>query len=79
MIVAPGAIEFDQPGGQKAINLAPRADYVRGNAVTSADLSSVIIAAAALPQAANRILLAFNGEGPAEAGWQQQFADLPSR
>lgn len=78
VIIAPAAIDFDTPGGGAPIRLSPRAHYVRGQQITSDDLSSAIIAAAALPVAANRIFLVHNGEGAAVADWQSQLAGMPS-
>jgi len=78
VIIGPAAIEFE-PGGQQAIRLEPRADYERGQMIKVGDLASVVIAAAALPQAANRLFSVYNADTPAVAGWQSQFADMPAR
>lgn len=78
VIIAPAAIDFDAPGGDAPIRLSPRTDYVRGQQISSDDLSTATIAAAVLPAAANRIFLVYNGEGAAEAGWHAQLAGMPS-
>lgn len=78
VIVGPTAIEFE-PGGRQAIRLEPRPEYQRGQKIKSGDLASVVIAAAALPEAANRVFSVYNGDTPADADWQQQFADMPAR
>ena len=78
VIVAPAGIDFDGPGGEKPIRLSPRTEYQRGQTITSADLSSAIIAAAVLPDAANRVFLVFNGEGGPDDQWQAQFAAMPA-
>jgi uncharacterized protein YbjT (DUF2867 family) len=78
VIVAPAAIDFDAAGGSMPIRLSPRADYLRGQTISSEDLSSAVIAAAARPEAANRIFLVSNGEGAPDPDWQRQLADMPS-
>jgi len=78
VIVAPAGIDFDSPGGSASIRLSARQEYVRGQTITSDDLSSVIIAAAALPEAANRVFLVYNGEGAPDPDWQRQLADMPA-
>ena len=78
VIVGPSAIKFEE-GGKAPIRMIPRAEYERGQAITSGDLASVVIAAAALPEAANRVFSVNNGEGNADLGWHAQFADLPAR
>lgn len=78
VIVGPAAIKFE-PGGQQAIRLEPRPDYQRGQLIKVGDLAAVVIAAAVLPEAANRVFSVYNGDTPAVADWQQQFAKMPSR
>ena len=50
-----------------------------GQRITISDLAAVVIAAAALPDAANRVFSVYNGEAPAAPGWQSQFAKMPAR
>lgn len=78
VVVGPSAIE-SEPGGSAPIKMIPRSDYERGQTITLGDLASVVIAAAALPEAANRVFSVNNGEGPADLEWQAQFATLPTR
>lgn len=77
VVVGPSAIEFEA-GGNAPIRMIPRSEYARGQSITSGDLASVVIAAAALPEAANRVFSVNNGEGAPELDWQAQFADLPA-
>jgi uncharacterized protein YbjT (DUF2867 family) len=76
VVVGPSAIKFEA-GGNAPIRLIPRSEYMRGQSITSGDLASVVIAAAALPEAANRVFSVNNGEGAPDLGWQSQFAGLP--
>ena len=76
VIVGPTAIKFE-PGSQ-AIRLEPRPEYQRGQTVMIGDLASVVIAAAVLPEAANRVFSVYNDDAPVQAGWQSQFAEMPA-
>jgi uncharacterized protein YbjT (DUF2867 family) len=78
VIVGPAAIN-DEPGGRKPIRMFPRAKYQAGMAINRDDLATVVIAAAALPAAANRTFSVANGTGPATPGWSAAFPALPSR
>jgi len=78
VVVGPAGINFEA-GGRAPIKMVPRADYVPGQRVTSGDLASVVIAAAALPEAANRVFSVSNGEGAPILNWQRQFAELPAK
>jgi uncharacterized protein YbjT (DUF2867 family) len=76
VVVGPTAMTAE-PAGAREIRLIPRADYVRGMTVSRADTAAVVIAAAALPAAANRTFSVRNGEGPATPEWRGQFAQMP--
>ncbi len=76
VIVGPTAMN-DDPGGRKPIRLFPRERYLPGMAITREDLATVVIAAAALPQAANRTFSVANGTAPATAAWLRSFGELP--
>lgn len=76
VVVGPAGIDRAD-GGQKSIEIRPRADYQLGQRITSGDLASVVIASAALPEAANRVFSVANGSGPAGNDWQQQLASMP--
>lgn len=77
VIVGPARMT-DQPGGTKRIRLIPRDQYVRTMKVARADLASVVIGAAGLPDAANRAFSAINVDEPADGAWRDDFARLPS-
>jgi uncharacterized protein YbjT (DUF2867 family) len=77
VVVGPSAIK-SEAGGKAPIRMIPRSEYERGQTITLDDLASVVIAAAALPEAANRVFSVNNGEGPVDLDWQARFADLPS-
>jgi uncharacterized protein YbjT (DUF2867 family) len=76
VIVGPTAMN-DDPGGRKPIRLLPRARYQAGMAITRDDLATVVIAAAVLPQAANRAFSVANGTAPATTDWWRVFGTLP--
>jgi uncharacterized protein YbjT (DUF2867 family) len=76
VIVGPAGMN-DEPGGVKRIVLQPRADYVRGSSVTRDETASVCIAAAALPEAANRVFSVSNQAAPADDAWRAAFAQMP--
>ena len=76
VIVGPAGMN-DQPGGVQRILLQPRAEYVRGSSVTRDDTATVCIAAAALPEAANRVFSVSNQAAPADASWRAAFAQMP--
>ncbi len=68
-----------EPAGRKRIRLIPRAQYVRGMTIARDDLASVVIGAAGLPQAANRIFSVINTDEPADSGWRDDLAAMPQR
>ncbi len=76
VIVGPAAID-DSPGGTRPIRMFPRDMYQRGMVINREDLATTVIAAAALPAAANRTFSVANGTGPAIADWHRAFARLP--
>jgi len=76
VIVGPTAMN-DDPGGRKPIRLFARARYQAGMAITRDDLATVVIAAAVLPEAANRTFSVANGTAPATADWWRVFGTLP--
>jgi len=78
VVVGPAGIDRAE-GGQASIELRSRADYQMGQRITSGDLASVVIAAAALPEAANRVFSVANGTGPAASDWQTQLASMPAQ
>jgi uncharacterized protein YbjT (DUF2867 family) len=78
VVVGPAAIN-DDPGGQKPIRMFPRDKYQAGMAINREDLATVVIAAAALPAAANRTFSVANGSGAASADWSRAFAGLPAK
>lgn len=77
VIVGPAGIERTG-GGLANIELRPRTEYVLGQRISAGDLASVVIASAALPEAANRVFSVANGSSGPQANWQQQFSGLPS-
>ncbi len=78
VVVGPAAIN-DDPGGRKPIRMIPREKYQAGMAINRDDLATVVIAAAALPSAANRTFSVANGSGAATADWSRVFATLPAK
>ena len=76
VIVGPTAMN-DDPGGRKPIRLFARARYQPGMAITRDDLATVVIAAAVLPEAANRTFSVANGTAPASPDWWRAFGALP--
>ncbi len=78
VVVGPARMN-DEPGATRSIRLIPRADYRPGMTVTRADTAIAVLTAAGLPAAANRSFTVCNGDGPATAGWRDQFAALPAR
>ena len=68
-----------EPGGTRRIRLIPRDQYVRTMQVTRDDLASVVIGAAGLPDAANRVFSVINVDGPADGSWRDDLARLPAR
>jgi uncharacterized protein YbjT (DUF2867 family) len=77
VIVGPAGMN-NEPGGTKRIRLQPRAEYVRGSAVTRED-TAACIAAAGLPQAANRVFSVSNEDAPADTAWHDALGRMPSR
>ena len=75
VVVGPARIN-DDAGGEKQINVMPRKQYQSGMMITHADLASVVIAVAGLPAATNRSFSVSNGEGGADAVWQQKLASM---
>lgn len=78
VVVGPAGIDFED-GGQQAIRLEPRPDYTPGQRVKVGDLATVVIAAAALPAAANKVFSVFNADAPPDPDWHSQFAAMPAR
>ena len=78
VVVGPAGIEWSD-GGQANIELRPRAEYRMGQRIASGDLASVVIASAALPEAANRVFSVANGTQPAGGDWQRQFSLMPDQ
>ncbi len=76
VIVGPTAMN-DDPGGRKPIRLFPRSRYQPGMAITREDFATVVIAAAVLPEAANRTFSVANGTAPATTDWWRVFGTLP--
>ena len=76
VIVGPAGID-DSPGGTRPIRMFPRDKYQRGMMINRDDLATTVIAAAALPAAANRTFSVANGTGPAIENWSRTFAGLP--
>jgi uncharacterized protein YbjT (DUF2867 family) len=76
VIVGPAAID-DSPGGLRPIRMFPRNKYQRGMVINRDDLATVVIAAAALPAAANRTFSVANGTAPAIADWSRSFGRMP--
>lgn len=77
VIVGPARLT-GEPGGTTRIRLIPRDQYDRTMTLTRADLASVVIGAAGLPDAANRAFSAINIAGPADGAWRDDFARMPS-
>jgi uncharacterized protein YbjT (DUF2867 family) len=77
VIVGPARLT-DEPGGTKRIRLLPRDQYDRTMTLTRADLASVVIGAAGLPDAANRAFSAINIAGAADGAWRDDLARMPS-
>jgi uncharacterized protein YbjT (DUF2867 family) len=78
VIVGPAAID-DSPGGTRPIRIFPRDKYQRGMMINRDDLATTVIAAAALPAAANRAFSVANGTGPAVADWGRNLRALPAQ
>jgi len=76
VIVGPTGMN-DDPGGRGPIRMFPRDRYRSGMAITREDLATVVIAAAVLPEAANRTFSVANGTPPATAEWSRAFGSLP--
>lgn len=78
VIVGPAGID-DDAGAVSEIRVIPRSAYTAGMRITRADLASVVIAVAGLPQAANRTFSVINGAGPASGAWRDALAGMPAR
>ncbi|MEO5737935.1 MAG: NAD(P)H-binding protein, partial [Variovorax sp.] len=78
VVVGPAGIN-DEPGGRKPIRMFPREKYAPGMAINRDDLATVVIAAAALPSAANRTFSVANGSGAVTPDWSRAFGALPAR
>ena len=78
VIVGPARMTRE-PGGTRRIRLIPRDQYVRTMQVTRDDLASVVMGAAGLPDAANRVFSVINVDGPADGSWRDDLARLPAR
>ncbi len=78
VVVGPTAMT-DDPGGMHPIRIFSRDKYQSGMKITRDDVATVVIAAAGLPDAANRIFSVANGSGPAETDWHRRFKNMPSK
>jgi uncharacterized protein YbjT (DUF2867 family) len=76
VIVGPAAID-DSPGGTRPIRIFPRDKYQRGMVINRDDLATTVIAAAALPAAANRVFSVANGTGAAVTDWSRTLGVMP--
>ncbi len=78
VVIGPTGMNND-PGGVHPIRIFPRAKYQPGMSITRADFAAVVIAAAALPSAANRTFSVANGTGPATADWSRTLGVMPRK
>ncbi len=69
----------DDPGGVQPIQIFSRDKYRSGMRITREDVATVVIAAAALPDAANRTFSVANGIGPPRADWHRAFRNMPAK
>jgi uncharacterized protein YbjT (DUF2867 family) len=78
VVVGPTAMT-DDPGGVQPIQIFSRDKYRSGMRITREDVATVVIAAAALPDAANRTFSVANGIGPPLADWHRAFRNMPAK
>jgi uncharacterized protein YbjT (DUF2867 family) len=78
VVVGPTAMT-DDPGGVQPIQIFSRDKYQSGMRITREDVATVVIAAAALPDAANRTFSVANGIGPPMADWHRAFRNMPAK
>ena len=78
VVVGPTAMT-DDPGGVQPIQIFSRDKYQSGMRITREDVATVVIAAAALPDAANRTFSVANGVGPPMADWHRAFRNMPAK
>jgi uncharacterized protein YbjT (DUF2867 family) len=78
VVVGPTAMT-DDPGGVQPIQIFSRDKYRSGMRITREDVATVVIAAAGLPDAANRTFSVANGLGPPKADWHRSFRNMPAK
>jgi len=75
-ILAPGGLR-NYAAGEKAVVLAPRADYRTGQ-ISRADVADVLLACIDNAACVGKTITIVNGDAPATGAWRERLAELPA-